>query len=343
VDSGLRPIRKALKLLLPNKEPVITVAAILVLTENDVEALIDPKTVIDAVEEAFREYAVGSARMPAKMYLDLPDYGGDFRAMPAYISGYAGIKWVNVHPGNVAKGLRSVMATIVLNDPATGEPLAYMDGTAITNYRTGAAAAVASKYLARNESRSLGLVGLGEQAKTQLICISQVFNLEEVRLYDIDPGALDRFVAEFPNHRTVKCTVKEAVAADIVSTTTPVREPIVKEEWIHEGTHINAMGADAAGKEELDPRLLVKDGVKVIVDDIGQALHSGEVNVPVREGWFTKDRIYGTLSDVIAEKLNGREGSEITIFDSTGLAIQDISTAKALYERALEEGIGRRL
>jgi len=322
---------------------VVTVAAILVLTERDVEALIDPETVIDAVEEAFREYAVGNARMPAKIYLDLPEYGGDFRAMPAFLSGYAGIKWVNVHPRNAEKGIRTVMATIVLNDPATGEPLAYMDGTVITNYRTGAAAAVASKYLAQKESKSLGLVGLGEQAKTQLVCISQVFDLEEVRLYDIDPAAVDRFVAEFPDHRTVKCTLEEAVAADIVSTTTPVRSPIVKEEWIGEGTHINAMGADAAGKEELDPRLLVKDGVRVIVDDMEQALHSGEVNVPVHEGSLTKDRIYGTLSDIVAGKLAGREGREITIFDSTGLALQDISTAKALYETALERGIGRTL
>jgi len=314
--------------------------SILALNEQDIEQLITPEEVLAAVEEAFKRYGRGDARMPAKIYLDLPECGGDFRAMPAYISGYAGIKWVNVHPGNLAKGMRTVMATIVLNNSQTGEPIACMDGTIITNYRTGAAAAVASKYLAKSDSKILGLVGLGEQAKTQLLCISQVFELEQVKIYDVSLEIIESFVSEFPGYRFTRCSLEEAVAADIVSTTTPVRDPIIKKEWIKPGTHINAMGADAAGKEELDPGLLVQDGVKVIVDDLEQAFHSGEVNVPVRDGLLKRDNIYGILSDVVIGKLRGRERGDITIFDSTGLAIQDISTARVLYEKALERKIG---
>ena len=318
-------------------------SGILVLGEKDIQNLITPRTVIDAVEEAFGKYALGEAKMPAKMYLDLPEYGGDFRAMPAFISGYAGVKWVNAHPKNIEKGMRSVMATIVLNNPATGEPLAYLDGTVITNYRTGAAAAVASKYLARRDSKSLGLIGVGEQAKTQLTCISEIFDLKEVKLCDVNPKAMDEFIAEFSGYKFVKCDLKQAVTADIVSTTTPVRSPIVKAEWVKAGTHINAMGADASGKEELDPCLLVREDVKVIVDDMEQALHSGEINVPISECILAPEKIYGQLSDIVAGKLKGRAANEITIFDSTGLAIQDISTAKVLYEKALKEGIGLKI
>jgi alanine dehydrogenase len=315
---------------------------ILVLSETDVQNLISPRTVIDAVEEAFEKYGLGEVKMPAKMYLDLPEYGGDFRAMPAYISGYAGIKWVNAHPKNAEKGTRTVMATIILNDPATGAPLAYMDGTIITNYRTGAAAAIASKYLARKDARSLGLVGAGEQAKTQLMCIGELFDLNEVRICDVNAQTVERLIAEFPDYTFTKCDLEQAAGADIVSTTTPVRNPIVKSEWVKEGTHINAMGADAAGKQEIDPCLLVREDVKVVVDDMEQALHSGEINVPVSECILSRDKIYGQLSDIVVGRLKGRQANEITVFDSTGLAIQDMFTAKLLYEKALEKGIGVR-
>lgn len=316
---------------------------ILVLSETDVLNLISPRLVIDAVEEAFKAYGHGEVKMPAKMYLDLPEYGGDFRAMPAHISGYAGIKWVNAHPKNAEKGTRTVMATIILNDPATGAPLACMDGTIITNYRTGAAAAIASKYLARKDARSLGLVGAGEQAKTQLMCIGELFDVNEVRVCDVNAQAVERFIAEFPDYTVTECDLEQAVGADIVSTTTPVRNPIVRSEWVKEGTHINAMGADAAGKQEIDSCLLVREDVKVIVDDMEQALHSGEVNVPVSECILSKDKIYGQLSDIVVGRLEGRQANEITVFDSTGLAIQDMFTAKVLYEKALEKGIGVRV
>jgi len=316
---------------------------ILVLSEADVQNLINPTMVIDAVEQAFKAYGLGEVKMPAKMYLDLPEFGGDFRAMPAHILGYAGIKWVNAHPKNVEKGARTVMATIILNDPTTGAPLAYMDGTIITNYRTGAAAAVASKYLAKKDATTLGLVGVGEQAKTQLMCIGELFDLDEVRVCDVNVQTVERFIAEFPDYTFKQCDLEQAVDADIVSTTTPVRTPIVKSEWIKEGTHLNAMGADAAGKQEIDPCLLTREDVKVIVDDMAQALHSGEVNVPISECTLSKDKIYGQLSDIVVGKLSGRQGNEITVFDSTGLAIQDMFTAKGLYEEALEKGIGVRI
>jgi ornithine cyclodeaminase/alanine dehydrogenase len=135
--------------------------------------------------------------------------------------------------------------------------------------------------------------------------------------------------------------LQEASGADIVCTSTPVRAPIVKREWLKPGAHINAMGADAPGKQELDPRILT-DG-RVFIDDTEQATHSGEVNVPLHDGLFKEEQIAGTLGEVVAGRKPGRTGDEITVFDSTGLALQDVALARALYDVALQRGVGQQL
>lgn len=310
----------------------------LILTSQDVKKVIKMDLVINAVEEAFKEHGLGKTIMPPKIYISLPQYEGDFRAMPSYAKDAAGVKWVNVHLNNREKNLPTVMAVYIYSDPKTGFPVAIMDGTLITSYRTGASAAVASKYLARKESKTFGLVGCGAQAHTQLLAISKIFKLEEVKIYDISSRALDEFAEKNKNFNITKSSLKSAVSSDIVSTTTPAREPIVKRAWIKKSTHINAIGADAPGKEELDPKILLD--AKVVVDDYEQALHSGEINVPVSQKIFARKNIHASLGEIIAGNKKGREGKEITVFDSTGLAIQDVVTAKAVYESAKKENIG---
>ncbi len=306
------------------------------ISQAQVEEVLNMKDVMSVLEEAFIEYSTGEAKMPPKIYLDLPQFNGDFRAMPAFVGGYAGLKWVNVHPDNKEKDIPTVMAKILLSRPQTGENLACIDGTKITNYRTGAAGGIAAKYLANRDAHALGLIGLGEQAKTQLLATLQIFDLEEIRVFDVDKDAMDSFRDAFPDLNILEVSIKEASRSDIVTTITPVREPIIKSEWIKPGTHINAIGADAEGKEELDPALLSKENVKVVVDDIEQTTHSGEINVPFSEGVIDETDIYGTLPNIIAGKKPGREKEdEITIFDSTGLAIQDIATARVIYERVV--------
>jgi len=313
-------------------------AQFLVIDERKVQEIIEMTQVLRAVEEAFERYARGEAKMPPKLYLELPQFNGDFRAMPAWIGDYAGLKWVNVHPDNKGRGLPTVMGKVLLNDPETGEPLACIDGTTLTNYRTGAAAGVASKYLARNDSSSLGLIGLGEQAKTQLMAISEVFELQEVLLFDVDEEQREEFVRSFSGFNFKIASLKETCSADIVSTTTPVREPIIEADWIEPGTHINAMGADAQGKQEFSSELYRREdlNLKIIVDDAEQALHSGEVNVPYREGVLEEEDIYGELPLLVKEKREVREREDVTLFDSTGLAIQDIATASTVYESVTE-------
>ena len=282
--------------------------------------------------------------MPPKLYLDLPEYDGDFRAMPAYVDGSAGIKWVCVFPNNPSRGLPSVVGTIILCEPITGCPVAIMDGTYITGMRTGAAGGVAVKYLARRNSTTVGMIGAGKQAKTQLIAISEVIpRIEEVKVYDQYRDIGLRYAEEMSAKLNIKIvpakSVGEATEADIVIATTPSRKPIIKNNNIRPGNHINAIGADAKGKQELEADLLKR--AKILVDDIEQASHSGEINVPLSEETIKIETIYGTLGEVVANMKEGRENDEeITIFDSTGLAILDIACAAFLYKKAKNIGAG---
>lgn len=322
----------------------------LILTSEEVKKLLQMDLVIKAVEKAFKEQAEGKTIMPPKIYLILEEYEGDFRAMPAYIQGQgkggaggAGVKWVSVYPQNpVKRELPAVMASLIYSDPETGFPLAFLAATAITDYRTGAASAIATKYLARKDSKSLGLVGCGAQAQTQLLAISRVFNLEIIRVCAQREESVKFFIKKNSSFPLKRASLEEVASCDVISTTTPVREPLLKQGWIKKGTHINAVGADAPGKQELDPEILLK--AKVVVDDIIQASHSGEINVPLKQGLFKKENIYGTLGEVVAGKKKGRENAaEITLFDSTGLAIEDIATAKIIVEEARKAKIGLEL
>ncbi len=307
----------------------------LLLTQSQIRNLLDMKAVFEAVEGVFGAHGRSETLMPSKIYLSLPQ-GGDFRAMPSYMEGAAGLKWVNAHPHNPKRhNLPTVMALFVLNDPDTALPLAVMDATLITAYRTGAAAGVASKYLARKDAKTIGFVGSGVQARFALDAHRLAFGNLEVVCADATPEAAAAFAKE-SGGKVV--SVEEACACDIVCTTTPSRKPVVQRSWLAQGCHINAMGADAPGKQELDSAILLEAGV--YVDDIEQASHSGEINVPIHDGKFKSEDIKGTLGGVIAKKASGRQANEVTVFDSTGLAVQDLAVAKLLYTRARAQKIG---
>lgn len=309
----------------------------LILTRRDTMELLKMKDVINAVEQGFRDWTQGNGIMPPKAYLQVKD--GDFRAMPASLPGAAGIKWVNVHPGNPAMGLPTVMAVLICNDPVTGYPLAIMDATDITAFRTGATSAIASRYLARKNSKTLGVVGAGRQAFTQILALLEYFSFQKIKAYDISPKVTDHLISSLPGQPIVTSSLIEAVQSDIVCTVTPARQPVVKQEWILPGTHINAVGADAEGKEELEPTIVKMS--KVVVDDIRQSVKAGEINVPITKGLYTQHDVYGTLGELVTNQKRGRANeSEITIFDSTGVAIEDIAVAHMLYKTAGKKKIG---
>ena len=347
--------------------------------------------VIDAVEGAFAAYERGDARMPAKSYIDLPAYDGDFRSMPAYLNvrgvestdgrdpasslgpgdwDAAGIKWVNVHTDNPADhDLPTVMGTMIYSDPETAFPLAIMDGTELTMKRTGAAAAVATDHLAVPDASSLGIVGAGVQSYTQLEAIAEVRDVDTVVVSDVDDERVAEFVATFEDRFDVRGgSVAEAGHCDVLSTVTPVEEPIVGPDDVGEHTHVNAMGADAAGKHELADDLLLD--ATIVIDDHEQCTHSGEINVPYAAGTLTDDDVHGEIGEIVVGNRPGRSGigtggghdggndgrdgnddrdgndgrdgnddrddgiTGVTVFDSTGLAIQDVAAARVVFEQA---------
>ena len=329
----------------------------LLLNADDVDENAEMDRVIDAVRGAFTAYERGDAKMPAKSYIDLPEYNGDFRSMPAYLDvreedvaeetatgdGWdaAGIKWVNVHTDNPADhDLPTVMGTMIYSDPETAFPLAILDGTTLTMKRTGAAAAVATDELAVPDASSLGIVGAGVQSYTQLEAIAAVRDIEEVVVSDLDEERVADFIDAFDDRFDVRAgSISEAGHCDVLSTVTPVEDPVVTPDDVGAHTHINAMGADAEGKHELADDLL--SDATVVIDDHEQCTHSGEINVPYAAGTLTDADIYGEIGEIVVGNRPGRAGTDgeagiegVTVFDSTGLAIQDVAAARVVYEQA---------
>lgn len=322
-----------------------------ILTESDIRSLLEMRNIINSVEQIFKAKGLGKIQMPSKTYLYYEKSKGDLRIMPSYLEDMdvSAVKVVNSHPNNRSEGLPSVMGTIILIDPRTGFPLSIMGGTWLTAMRTGATSAISAKYLARKNSNVLGIIGTGLQATTQLMAMLEVLSkITEVRAYDSDNNRLTSFLKEaknrYPEVRISGESKAEVVVrnSDICITLTPTRKPHIREEWVRPGTHFCAIGADAPGKQELDPNIL-KNGT-IIVDDMEQAAHGGEINLPLKYGIITRDDVIGDLSSIVLGKVQGRTSEdEITIFDSTGLAMQDAVIAKHAYDQAVQMGLGQRL
>lgn len=312
----------------------------LIITREQVRGLLTMAVALEAVEEAFREYGEGRVQMPPKPYLTFEN--GDLRCMPAYLPDFhvASVKNVNVHPGNT--DLPTVMATLTVIDPDTGFPTAIMDATWLTAMRTGAAGGIAAKYLARPDSRVAAFVGAGRQAMAQLASLVQTLPaIAEILVHDRDSERAAAFAAQTSKAfglRAEACDLERAVReADVLTTVTPSREPFVMRDELSEGVHINAIGADAPGKQELEACVLL-DG-KVVVDNWEQASHGGEINVAVASGALTRSSIHADIGEVVTGRRPGRESEqEITVFDSTGLAIQDCACAARVLDLVRESG-----
>lgn len=313
----------------------------------EVEQTLSMPEVLKLVEQAFMERGKGRTQMPPKSYVFFSRHNGDLRVMPAYLEALnePGVKLVNVHPDNPSKhGIPTVLATILLFDPDTGTPVCIMDGTFVTVMRTAAASGVAVKYLARKNSRVLGVVGAGGQSLRQVEAISKVLKLEEVKVFDVAQSRASDLAQTIQQRfglsaRGVSSAEEVTKGSDVIVTVTPSTTPVIHDVWVGEGTHISAIGADAPGKEEIDPALLKR--AKIVVDDWEQSSHSGEINVPVEKGLITQTDIHADIGEIVAGLKDGRTAdSELTLFDSTGLAIQDVIAAWEAYRVAMEKGLG---
>jgi alanine dehydrogenase len=268
--------------------------------------------------------------------------------MPSYIEEpeAAACKWVSIRERNRDQfDLPTVFSILIYTHPETGFPLAICDGSYHTVMRTGAAGAVSAKWMARRESKCLAIVGAGHMAAGALATCNEVFKWQEVRVWSRTQQTLDAFVREEqPKYEAfsirASTDLKRVVeGADVVVTVTPARGAIVMAEWIAPGTHIAAIGADKDGDQELDPKILQQ--ARIFVDDIRQCRTDGEINVPLQQGIIKEDDIAGEIGEVIIEKIAGRTSDdEITLFDSTGIALQDSATVPLEYERAKAAGVG---
>ena len=319
----------------------------LILSRSDMMGLLTPAEYVDCVEHAFRMHGLGRVYMEPKGHIVLDRYKGEWEVMPSYIEEpeAAACKWVSIREDNTKYGLPAVFSILVYTHPETGFPLAICDGSYHTLMRTGASAAVSAKWLARADSRVLAIIGTGSVAQGTLATCDAVFEWRDVRVWSRTQASLDRFLQserpKFP-HLTIEGSIdlERAVrGADVVVTGTHARGWIVDDAWIEPGTHIAALGADLEGEQELHPAILQR--ARIFVDDIRQCVPDGEINVALREGLIAEGDVAGEIGKVICGELEGRQSNEqITVFDSTGIALQDSATVPLEYERAVAAGVG---
>jgi ornithine cyclodeaminase/alanine dehydrogenase-like protein (mu-crystallin family) len=293
-----------------------------------VREAVSPARAVDAVRDAFVAYANAEWTMPPKIYV--PAYpAGDFRAMPALGAGHALLKWVTSFPRNPAAGLPTVTGLVLLSDASNGVLLAALDASAVTALRTGAAAVLAADTVGRADASSAAVVGAGVNGEA----VAETFAAggREIAIHDVDARRASA-VAERGGGRVV--SRDEALAADVVVTVTPGRDVVFERGAIRPGQHVSLMGADGPGKQEIAAAELQR--VRVFCDDWEQASHNGDLVHAVEESSLQRGDVT-QLGDVLAGRAAGRQSpDEATVFDSTGLAIQDLAIALAAMERVDE-------
>jgi alanine dehydrogenase len=293
-----------------------------------VEAAVSPERAFEAVREAFVAYARGEWSMPPKVYV--PAYpAGDFRAMPALGAGHAALKWVTSFPGNPEQGLPTVTGLVLLSDASNGMLRAVLDAAAVTALRTGAAAVLAAETLGRPDAQTAAVVGAGINGKAA----ARTFMTRgrEVALYDVDPERAASAAGELGAR---VATREEALGAHLLVTMTPGHEILLPECSLQPGQHVSLMGADGPGKAEIAVEELVR--TNIFCDDWEQASHNGELVHAVEAGVLSREQVTEVGAVLVGDALGRTSDDEITSFDSTGLAIQDLAIALVATKKAGE-------
>jgi alanine dehydrogenase len=318
----------------------------LVLSRSDVLELLTLGDCIDAVEQAFRLHAEGRTFGPG--VLGMRTEGGSFHIKAAGVMGerpyFAAKTNANFPDSPRRSGLPTIQGVVVLMDAAAGTPLAIIDSASITALRTGAATAVAARHLARADAHTATIVGCGAQGEVQLAAVAAVLPLQQAWVLDADHARAERLAAHAT--RTLRLPVEAAkdlrsalAATDVCVTCTPSRQAFVAARDIRPGTFIAAVGADSEGKQELEPALVAT--ATLVVDVLEQCAAIGELQHALAAGLMTRAGVHAELADVVSGRRSGRtHDDEITVFDSSGTALQDVAAAVAVYERARTVGRG---
>jgi alanine dehydrogenase len=322
----------------------------LLLTRKDVENVLTMKDAIAAVEDGFRQLALGNVIMPQRTAIRIPEYHGLHLGMPAYVGGGEGggslaLKAVTVYPDNPSEyGLPTTLGTLLLHDPRTGALVALMDAGFLTAMRTGAASGVATKYLAQDDARSVGVFGAGVQARTQLMATCEVRAIERATVYDLGREAREAYASEMSERLSISVETTDdpriCAEQDVIVAASSSRTPVFDGAWLKPGTHINGIGSHSPDARELDTKTVQR--AKVVPDYTDACLaEAGDLIIPIQEGAITEDHIHASLGEVVAGLKPGRESAEeITLFKSVGLAVQDAATAAQVYELAQAAGVG---
>ena len=341
-----------------------------VLRREDIENILDVKSVIQAVEEAYVSKARNEADVFPMIFHEFDSGNADMDIKAGHLKGanLYGFKQVSWFGDNPEKGLPALLGSMMIFEGDTGRPLGLLDASYITSIRTGAAGAIGIKYLARKDSKNLLMIGTGNQAVFQLAAgLSILDQIQTVSVYNprspektekfvqtIRKTLADDFLTKFDENsqgyqqikkrydvdfQGVKDIKEAARKADIIITATPSKEPMIQQQWIKAGTHINCIGSDMEGKQEIDEGIF--GTARVFVDDLAQALRVGETETAIKKGVLQKEDIIGEIGNLIDGNIKGRLTAEdITIFDTSGLAIQDLITAKYALDMAKERGLG---
>lgn len=320
--------------------------ALRLLTAEDVRAALPMSEAIDAMRDAFAAVSAGRAEMPLRTHLALPGGRGATLTMPAATSAPAriGTKLLTLFPENPERGLPFIQGLVVMFDADSGRPEGLLEGTALTALRTGAASGLATSLLANEDATSVGIIGAGTQARTQLEAVCCVRPVERVAVYAL--AGSERFAEEMagrdgvPDAIRVASSAREVVRnADIICTATTTTAPVVSAEDVRAGTHLNGVGSYTPSMQEIDPRLFAT--ARLVVDQVGASLEeAGEVIAAVKDGLIREGELI-ELGQIVDGVRPGRQSrDEITVFKSVGMATQDLCAAARALQRAAEQGIG---
>ncbi|WP_024620936.1 ornithine cyclodeaminase family protein [Metaclostridioides mangenotii] len=323
----------------------------LLLSKKDIDKVFTMRDSIEGVKEAFKLYSEGKSEVPLRGQISVPKHSGTFLSMPAYVEDLdiASLKLVNIFPKNIDMGKPSAPATVVLMDGTTGEFKSIMDGTYVTQLRTGAASGAAFDLLAKKDCKKGALIGTGGQAAKQLEAMIEVRDLEEVMVYDINFDRTKAFAEimqeELKSYNTKITAVKtsdEAVTdADLIITVTPSEKPVFDGSIVKKGATVSCVGSYQPQMQEMDPIILTR-ATKIYFDSVDAVLsEAGDILIPLDNGTITKDDFTGDLGDLILGKITGRENDdEIIVFKTVGIGTQDLITAKHIYDKAVADGVG---
>lgn len=324
----------------------------LFLTREDIQKCFTMRDAIEADKKALLQYTLGKVDVPLRTNINIKDFSGQSLYMPAYVGGEdkaSGVKIVSVYPENINKNLPSVPATMIVLDPETGIVDAILDGTYLTQLRTGAVQGAATELLSREDSKIGALIGTGGQAESQLEAMLTVRDLEEIRIFDIDFNRACQFSNKMKEKFNINIYAVESAkncveGADIITSVTTSKKPTFSHEWVKKGAHINGVGSYTKEMCEIPKEIIKKSEVIIFDTNNGVLQEAGDFIKPLEEKYISETHYTGELGELLDNRIKGRrDDNQITIFKTVGSAVLDVFVAGMIVKKAKEMKLGKKI